>query len=73
MITINVAIVVVVRAVVRAVVRKGSWLNGFMYDIQESADIVNSKVFNQTDLVMTPSQQRPNVQLPGNLAVCSIE
>ena len=39
MIDMSIAIVVIVRAVVRAVVRKGSWLNGFVYDIRESTDI----------------------------------
>ena len=28
------------------VVCKGSWLNGFVYNIRESMDIVNTKVFN---------------------------
>ena len=44
----SITIVVVVCAVVRAVVRKGLWLNGFVYDIRESTDIVNTKLFNTT-------------------------
>ena len=35
----SITVGVVVRAVVRAVVCKGSWLNGFVYDIRESTDI----------------------------------